>query len=104
MASEGVTQAIRRWLSELGNPGAKCARVGHDLRDHRRRIYLYPSDSWLSSRYVADVASEAWRECRRCGKREEPQIINRRGLTGLSLPAHKWDTLRETGRVEANDQ
>lgn len=88
-----------RWLDELLHPDRKCQRVGHRMAEFKVRLFLYPPES--SFRCVADRATEVWRQCRRCGHREEPEIINRRGLQGLKMSSDDWDRLREAGRLVA---
>lgn len=93
--------SIRRWLRELGNPAAKCARLGHRMEDQRQRVYLYPPEGAFSGRCVADRAVEKFQRCRRCGHETEREIADRTGLTGLTMTSDRWDALEADGRVEA---
>lgn len=87
---------FKRWLSEIGKPERKCARVGHRMIDREYRAYIYPPIArWA-------VAERAWFKeprCTRCGHTEEEQEISRTALDGLTMSADKWDLLKRDGRL-----
>ena len=87
-----------RWWRELKDPGLKCERVGHDPREERTAVFLYPPEHW--SRAVADRAVEVETRCRRCRKLFDSKIVERSGIHGLTMPSDRWERLRTNGRIE----
>jgi hypothetical protein len=87
---------FERWISEIGHPEKKCARVGHDVRISERQAYLYPAKGMW---HVADRARFERSYCRRCQADYGEREISRTGLNGLTMDSDRWDALRANGKL-----
>jgi hypothetical protein len=90
---------MRRWFKEFLRPSKKCARVGHRPYESRRTVWFYPPQHGWSA--VADQATEVTTRCSRCGKHMGTELLNLRGIQGLTMPAAHMDELHEKGRFPA---
>lgn len=90
---------LRAWLSEIGIPHKRCARVGHKPREQIRHGYAYPPrDGFFLG--VADSITEERTYCARCGEDVEAwHETDRRSLQGLSMSAERWRLLKKNGRL-----
>lgn len=91
--------SVKRWWNELRNPEAKCARVGHSMRDREVEVIYWPARG-MRSLSVATKAVEITPTCARCGHAEPMRVEIERHLTSITLPSANMRLLRRVGRIE----
>jgi hypothetical protein len=86
---------MKRWWNEFRKPALKCERVGHDVKQERRRYFSEPKNYRM---HVADRCVDGREVCNRCRVIISPWVVvQRTGITSLSMPAEHWEVLREFG-------
>jgi hypothetical protein len=87
--------AVREALNEFRKPALKCERLGHDVKQERRRYFSEPENYRM---HVADRCIDGREVCKRCRVVVSPWVVvQRTGIASLSMPVEHWEVLREFG-------
>ena len=91
-----------RWIRELFNPAAKCARIGHRKTEGWRRTYRRPEGREVRQ-YVVMGCRETRTECGRCNAPlSDWNVIERTGYHESMMPSDMAEELRRNGVVQTN--
>jgi len=72
---------IKSFINELKDPSLKCERVGHDLREYKRRGYYHGG-------FMAVVTEvfQTSKRCKRCNYQEEWKTVRESGIQSFTGP------------------